>query len=777
MRILQVVHGFPPEASGGAEIYAQAVAQELAREASDEVVVLAREARPDLPEFSLREESRGRLRLILVNHTYREGRSFQDTYRDPRVTAALAGAIDAIRPDVAQLHHLTNLSTDLVELLASRGIPVVFTLHDYWLLCQRGQLLDLEIARCPGPSPAGCARCLGLAAGGGALPHAARRLLRRAEQQLPEALAQPLLRAARRAGEGLGRLGAGGRGGGEVEIRLAKVRALAEQVALFLAPSRTLRDRFLAFGIPEDRIAVHPYGHDHAPFCAHPGPALELEAGFRRRDSGERLRIGFLGSLMRSKAPHLVLEAFAGLPPGGATLQLYGGYSAYHGDDGYRRVLEPLLAQPGVRWQGPVDHAAIPALLAELDVVVVPSIWIENAPLTISEAFLAGVPVVCSDLGGMAEMVEDEVSGLRFRPGDAADLRRQLRRLLEEPGLLARLRSGIPPVRRIEDDVRALRAHFTRLVGERTAGRAEDRVARLAAVVVHYQTPEQTLRCARALAASRRGVDEIVVVDNGSRDGSAATIARELPAATLLHCDGNLGFAAGANRGIRHALASGADLVLLVNSDARVDPDCIDRLERALGTDPSLGIVGPAILADEEPERIESLGLAFSTWTGRFRERRAGRSAVRRGPGRAVDAVSGCAMLIRRELLERAGLFDESYFFGFEDLDLCLRARAAGFRSEIVPEATVRHEGQATIGRHSPERLYYAARNHLRLARRARAAGPIHAALRQLAVVGLNLAHALRGAEVARLPGLLAVLRGSWDAARGRSGPGPQRPG
>src|SRR5262249_56690213 len=127
----------------------------VARDGRDEVYVLAREARPERAEFSLREETRGPLRLLFVNHTYREGRSFEDSYRDARVTAALATAIDALRPDAAHVHHLTNLSTDLVDLLADRGVPILFTLHDYWLLCQRGQLLDLDFERCAGPSRGG----------------------------------------------------------------------------------------------------------------------------------------------------------------------------------------------------------------------------------------------------------------------------------------------------------------------------------------------------------------------------------------------------------------------------------------------------------------------------------------------------------------------------------------------------------------------------------------------------------------------------------------------
>ena len=166
MRILLVAHGFPPDAAGGAEIYARALARELARE--DDVVVVAREARPERPDFSWREQAGEPFRLVLVNQTYRSTRTFRDTYRDPRMADLLAGLVDEIRPDVAHLHHLTNLTTDLVELLAVRGVPIVYTLHDYWLLCQRGQLLDLDYRRCAGPSPAGCARCLAADAAGAA---------------------------------------------------------------------------------------------------------------------------------------------------------------------------------------------------------------------------------------------------------------------------------------------------------------------------------------------------------------------------------------------------------------------------------------------------------------------------------------------------------------------------------------------------------------------------------------------------------------------------------
>jgi GT2 family glycosyltransferase len=138
---------------------------------------------------------------------------------------------------------------------------------------------------------------------------------------------------------------------------------------------------------------------------------------------------------------------------------------------------------------------------------------------------------------------------------------------------------------------------------------------------------------------------------------------------------------------------------------------------------------------------------------------------------RDVDGVNGCAMLIAREVFERIGLFTEEYFFGFEDLDFCLRARQAGLRTACVGGAVVLHEGSASIGRASPRRLYFATRNHLLLARRS---GPPRSPagrwLQTTSILGLNLMSVLLTSDVPRLQGLSAFVRGARDHFAGRHG-------
>ena len=150
MRILEVVHGFPPAAQGGTELYAHAHARAL-REGGDEVLVLTREQDPDRAEYDVRTEQRDGLRIVWVNDTFLSTRTFEETYRNDAIGAIARGAIDDFKPEVAHIHHLTGLSTTIVRALAERRIPSVLTLHDYWLLCHRGQFLDVNYRVCGGP--------------------------------------------------------------------------------------------------------------------------------------------------------------------------------------------------------------------------------------------------------------------------------------------------------------------------------------------------------------------------------------------------------------------------------------------------------------------------------------------------------------------------------------------------------------------------------------------------------------------------------------------------
>jgi GT2 family glycosyltransferase len=291
--------------------------------------------------------------------------------------------------------------------------------------------------------------------------------------------------------------------------------------------------------------------------------------------------------------------------------------------------------------------------------------------------------------------------------------------------------------------------------------------------VLNYRTPEQTWLAARSLQTGDAAPHRVVVVDNASGDGSAEWLRTRLPGAQVLEMPENLGFAGGCNAGIRFALEQGADSVLLVNSDAVLRPDALGVLLDAARQHPTAGVIAPVLLARAEPDRIASAGIRFDRRSGRMRHRAAGYPLSLLHPSTAheVEAVSGGVMLIRGEVLQQAGLFDEQFFFYFEDVEFCFRVRAAGFTCLCVPEAIAYHEGGVSIGRRSPRRVYFATRNHLRVAAELGSGGAAAKHLRTATVLALNAAYVITSRDVPLVSGLAAVGRGARDYFRAAYGP------
>jgi GT2 family glycosyltransferase len=257
----------------------------------------------------------------------------------------------------------------------------------------------------------------------------------------------------------------------------------------------------------------------------------------------------------------------------------------------------------------------------------------------------------------------------------------------------------------------------------------------------------------------------VVIVENGSRSA-------DTPAAPAPPLPENRGFAGGMNAGIERLLSDGCDRILLLNNDAVLEPGCLRLLAEAL-EDSRLGAVGPTLLRAQDG-RVESRGLSVDWRWGRVRMEGHG-AADDGGAGLvSVEALSGAAIMLTRGALERVGGLDADYFFSFEDVDWCVRARRAGLGLAVVLGARARHAGSATIGRGSPERAYYATRNHLRAAEKLEPLTGGRLWLRRAAILALNLAHALGQSETGRLRACAAVLDGFRDARRGRFGPRPR---
>jgi GT2 family glycosyltransferase len=220
-------------------------------------------------------------------------------------------------------------------------------------------------------------------------------------------------------------------------------------------------------------------------------------------------------------------------------------------------------------------------------------------------------------------------------------------------------------------------------------------------VLVNWNGKALTLECLESLATISYTNHRIVVVDNGSTDGSVQAIGAAFPHVPVLEMEQNLRFAGGSNAGMRYALKHGADCVLLLNNDTVVDRDFLSFLVARLQADPSAGMVAPKIYYHEEPNRIWFAGGSISMWRGTMRhigirELDDGRFDA----PREIEYASGCCILTARSVVERIGMLDESFFMYTEDADWSLRCRRAGFRIIYEPRARVWHKLSVSAGGH-----------------------------------------------------------------------------
>ncbi|HEY3216982.1 MAG TPA: glycosyltransferase family 2 protein [Candidatus Eisenbacteria bacterium] len=261
---------------------------------------------------------------------------------------------------------------------------------------------------------------------------------------------------------------------------------------------------------------------------------------------------------------------------------------------------------------------------------------------------------------------------------------------------------------------------------------------------------------------------EVLVVDNGSTDGSVEALGRDFPTIDVLALPENRRFAGGNNQGLRRALGAGADAVLLLNNDTEPDERLLEHLVLALERDPKAGAAAPLIYFQAPSRRIWYGGGRCVPALGLVAHRAL--RAQDRGQFRQVETtgyLTGCCLLARREAWERVGLLDERYHIYAEDADWCLRARAAGYRLLFVPEARLWHKVSASSGASSPWKIYQRARANLTLfARHARGPGRLTWLPAFLAQQGILWAWLLlRGQPAAAL----ALPRALWDWALGRS--------
>lgn len=436
-RVLSICHNHPSVRPGGAEAYAYELHRSLTETAGYESIFLAKGGPP---------VGRGGL---VHSGTYFEPSGngdneyflYTDGYNYDYLLGTQTGKdfywrhfrdfLQAFEPDIVHFQHTLFLGYDMIREVKNTlpHAPIVYTLHEFLPICHRdGQMLRTGTnALCDHASPRRCHECF------------------------PGISPQNFF------------------------LRERFIKSHFSLVDLFIAPSDFLRKRYIDWGIPAEKIRTEEYGR------------LPVVRKSRTADRGQRNRLGFFGQLSIYKGINVLLEAMQILARDfdnttssrhksndQPRLRVHGANQELQPGE-FQNRLNTLLdeTQAIVTFVGEYDHEHLPGLMEHVDWVIVPSIWWENSPLVIQEAFQQGRPVICSDIGGMAEKVTDGLNGLHFTTGDAMSLAETIKRATTTPGLWETLRQGIPAIYPMDDHIKEL----DRIYGSLLAGRNPEETA------------------------------------------------------------------------------------------------------------------------------------------------------------------------------------------------------------------------------------------------------------------------------------------------------------
>jgi len=418
MKILFVVHDFLPKHLAGTELYTYNLARTL-KESGHEVSIYTREYSYFEGEFTEQDTQYENIKVKTVffnspNEKFRLLRKIQLDFYNPLLEKHFKRHLEEIKPDVIHIQHLKGLSGSFIKVAKRKKIPTVLTLHDFWFMCDRIQLLTTSLKRCNGPVYGlKCPTCL--------IPNPDGQFVR---------LLYPLYATL-------------------YLIRTLYLKRLLKKADLIISPSNFLRNRFLEYGIPESQIIFSDNGLNTNLYK----PAA--------RNSNNTIKFAFIGSLMPHKGVHLLIEAFNKIKDCRAQLLVFGD-PAY--SPAYYEKLKQMATNLNIKFMGSFNNKRIYKIFAGIDALVVPSIWSENSPITMHEAALAGVPVLASNIGGMAELVERMENGLLFKVEDATDLYAKMKLLIDDPQLRKSLNGKAAQVKTIEENTRELEKIYSQLI-------------------------------------------------------------------------------------------------------------------------------------------------------------------------------------------------------------------------------------------------------------------------------------------------------------------------
>ncbi len=447
MKILQVVHSLPFLNQAGTEIYTYELSQELSKK--HELYIFTRDCDKKQKEYEIAEKNINGIKVFLINNTFRYCDSFKMYYQNEAIDSKFEALLDRIKPDVVHIQHLVFLSIGIIKKIKQRGIPLVFTIHDYWLMCPRWHILKKNLMPCSKAFIHDFNReCLSCVAELLSIKKSSKAVYLFSKNILPAFLLRWLkhayvscVRKMKPDDSGLVKL----------RERYSSIKVLLNDVNLFLTPSKHLKDKFTEFGIPEDRIKL-----------LHNGLNNDLFPDIQKTKS-DKIRFAFIGTILPAKGTDVLIKAFNRVKRNDAELKIYGNLHSYMDFEYYPSYLKKTSRNKNIKFMGEFAHSEISRIFKDIDILIVPSIWHENSPLVINEAFSSNTPVIASNIGGMPGSVKDGFNGFLFKPGDVLDLHEKLEYVMNNADIVAELRKNITNVKTMKENAKEIEDIYVNL--------------------------------------------------------------------------------------------------------------------------------------------------------------------------------------------------------------------------------------------------------------------------------------------------------------------------
>jgi glycosyltransferase involved in cell wall biosynthesis len=434
MRILQVVHDFPPRILGGTAIYTYNLSIELSK--THEVFVL--HLRYGGFRYFLNYLKRNGLNIYELNIPFSEEimrvLSLKATYIDSRVEEKFRELLIEIRPDCIHFQHLVGLSASLLKIAKEQRVPTVLTLHDYWFICPAVMLFknsNKTICNGSDEQSENCFRCWN---NGQAkiLVNILRKFL--APKMFYEKLFElTLMKINSRK---------------KFRERKDYMKSILLNSDIITAPSIFLKNIFITSGISKPKIMYSSNGYNLSAFKV-----------FKKKKHAN-LVFGFVGNILEFKGVGVLVEAFNAVDSKDVELRIYGNVDQ---KPEFFKSLKTKKKNNNIRFMGKFTDANIP--YSEIDILIVPSTACETGgPLVVKEAFATGTPVIASNIGCIPESVVDGVNGLLFRTGDSRDLFKKIISLIDNPHLISEFQKNIVPPRSIADQSKEFEEIYTAMI-------------------------------------------------------------------------------------------------------------------------------------------------------------------------------------------------------------------------------------------------------------------------------------------------------------------------